>query len=132
MAKRWTIPAERMKAGRAHVVPLSDAALAVLETARSADKTDGLVFTSSRVGKPLSDMTLAAVLKRMNVAVTVHGFRATFRTWADEATSYPHAVKETALAHTAGQSAVEKAYLRSDLYAHRVALMNEWASFCAQ
>lgn len=132
VAKRWTIPAERMKAGRAHVVPLSDAALAVLETVRVSDKTDGLVFPSSRAGKPLSDMTLAAVLKRMSAAVTVHGFRATFRTWADEATAYPHAVKETALAHTAGQSAVERAYLRSDLFAQRVAFMNDWASFCTQ
>jgi integrase len=91
---------------------------------------EALIFPSAR-NKPLSDMALAAVLRRMEVPVTVHGFHATFRTWADEATAYPHAVKETALAHAAGQSAVEKAYLRSDLFNQRVALMDDWANTVA-
>lgn len=131
--KRWTIPGERMKAGRPHVVPLSDGALAVLAGLK---RTDALVFPSHRAASPaspaklpLSDMTLAAVLKRLDVPVTVHGFRATFRTWADEATAYPHAVKETALAHQAGQTDVERAYLRSDLFARRIELMADWSSF---
>lgn len=124
--RRWTIPAERMKAGRPHVVPLSDGAMNVLAALGKPGKADELVFPSKHKDKPLSDMTLAAVLKRLEVPVTVHGFRASFRTWADEATAYPHAVKETALAHEAGQNSVEKAYLRSDLFSKRIELMNEW------
>jgi integrase len=124
--RRWTIPAERMKAHRAHVVPLSDAALAVLAAVRPEKPEPGaLAFPAPRGGQ-LSDMTLAAVLKRLEVPVTVHGFRSSFRTWAEESTSYPRSVVETALAHSAAENAVERAYLRSDLYVRRISLMDDW------
>ena len=129
-AKVWTIPAERMKAAREHRVPLSDAALAVLHMARSsALRTDeSLVFPATRPGRQLSDMTLAAVLKRLDVPATVHGFRSTFRDWAEEATSFPHEVKEAALAHTV-RNKVERAYRRTDLFEKRRTMMENWAAF---
>lgn len=134
--RRWTVPADRMKAHRPHAVPLSDAAVAVLERMRPLAPLSpaGLIFPSTvrtknkAAGGPLSDMTLAAVLKRLEVPVTVHGFRSTFRTWAEESTAYPRAVIETALAHSAAENAVEAAYLRSDLFKRRVALMDDWAA----
>lgn len=127
-AKVWTIPAERMKAGRAHRVPLSDAALAVLEAAKGlATRSEALVFPSAKAGRPLSDMTLAAVLKRLGVPATVHGFRSTFRDWAEEATGFPHEVKEAALAHTL-RDKVEAAYRRTDLFEKRRDMMQAWAS----
>lgn len=123
----WILPAERMKAEREHRVPLSDAALEVLEAVRGL--SDTLVFPSSRLGRSLSDMTLAAVLKRLNVQVTVHGMRSTFRDWTEEATSFPHEVKEAALAHTV-RSKVERAYRRTDLFERRRVLMDQWGAFC--
>lgn len=122
----WTVPGERMKAGLEHRVPLSAPALAVLEAVLS--KRTGLVFPSARATKPLSDMTLAAVLKRLKVPVTVHGFRSTFRDWASEATDTPREIAELALAHQVG-NAVERAYARSDLFDRRRVLMDEWARF---
>lgn len=119
----WTIPAERMKAGRQHVVPLSNAALAVLE---GCPTRDGLVFPGQRGGM-LSDMSLSAVLKRMQVDATVHGFRSSFRDWVSETTRYPHEVAEMALAHTI-PNATERAYRRGDLLEKRRALMDEWAA----
>lgn len=126
-AASWTIPAGRMKAGDEHRVPLSAPALALLKPLRGI--SDDLVFPGAKRGKPLSDMTLAAVLKRLDVPVTVHGFRSTFRDWTEEATAYPHEVKEAALAHKV-KNAVEAAYRRTDLFEKRRALMNEWAEFC--
>lgn len=127
----WTVPAERMKAGVEHRVPLSEEALAVLEAAKGlAGRPDDLVFPSSRPGKPLSDMTLAAVLKRLAVPVTVHGFRSTFRDWAEEATGFPHEVKEAALAH-AIRNKVEAAYRRTDLFEKRREMMAAWGAFAA-
>lgn len=126
----WTVPAERMKAGRAHRVPLTPAALAILDAAAAqAVRPEALVFPSTKAGRPLSDMTLAAVLKRLDVPATVHGFRSTFRDWTEEATAYPHEVKEAALAHVVGDKA-EAAYRRTDLFEKRRALMGEWAAFC--
>jgi integrase len=117
-----------MKAGREHRVPLTGAALAVLRAARAAAPRPGeaLVFPSSKPGKPLSDMTLAAVLKRLNAGVTVHGFRSTFRDWTEEATGFAHEVKEAALAHTV-RNAVERAYRRTDLFDKRRDMMDAWA-----
>lgn len=124
----WTVPAERMKAGAAHRVPLSAVALGVLREARAlAIRPDALAFPSTRAGKPLSDMTLAAVLKRLEVPATVHGFRSSFRDWAEEATSFAHEVKEAALAHTL-KNKVEAAYRRTDLFDKRRAMMDAWAS----
>jgi integrase len=127
--KDWTVPAKRMKAGRAHRVPLSDAALTVLANAKAlATRSEVLVFPSAKAGRPLSDMTLAAVLKRLKVPATVHGFRSTFRDWAEEATGFPHEVKEAALAHTL-RDKVEAAYRRTDLFEKRRDMMDAWASF---
>lgn len=123
----WTIPPERMKTRNGHRVPLSAPAMELLRHVR--DLPGELVFPSARGGKKLSDMTLSAVLKRVEIPVTVHGFRSTFRTWAEEQTDYPHEVKEASLAHVVS-NAVERAYLRSDLFDKRRALMDEWAIFC--
>ena len=130
-AATWTIPAERMKGGVRHQVPLSDAALAVLEQARPLRDDSGLVFTSSRKrASPLSDMTLTKVLRDCGLAdrATVHGFRSAFRDWAAERTNAPHAVMERALAHAVAD-AVEAAYARSDLLERRRALMAAWGRF---
>lgn len=127
----WTVPAARMKAGRLHRVPLSDPALEILGQVRELHRDGGsLVFPSSREGRQLSDMTLAAVLKRLKVPVTVHGFRSTFRDWAEEATGFPHEVKEAALAHTIRNKA-EAAYRRTDLFEKRRAMMTSWGAFAS-
>lgn len=132
-AKVWTIPAKRMKSGREHRVPLSVAAIALLLEARAAALRPDqvLVFQSTKPGRPLSDMTLAAVLKRLGVPATVHGFRSTFRDWAEETTNFSHEAKEAALAHTV-KSKVERAYRRTDLLEKRTAMMEMWASFVTQ
>ena len=125
----WTIAADRMKAGREHRVPLSAATLAILAKVRPLAVGSGsLLFPSKRAAKPLSDMTLVAVLKRLGIGATVHGMRSTFRDWAEEMTSYPHEVKEAALAH-AVKNKVEAAYRRTDLFDKRVDMMNAWASY---
>ena len=100
--KLWTIPASRMKAKRAHRVPLSTAAVTLLQSMLpSSGKVElgQLVFSGAKKDTQLSDMTLAAVLRRMQVAVTTHGFRSSFRDWAGEATHHPREVIEHALAH---------------------------------
>ena len=130
-AREWRIPASRMKAGIEHRVPLSNAALKVLERVRSLRDESGLIFPSpSRPRRPMSDMTLTKVLRDTGLAerATVHGFRSSFRTWASEQTDAPHAVMELSLAHTVG-TAVEQAYARSDLLARRRNLMRQWADF---
>jgi integrase len=124
----WTIPAGRMKAGKEHRVPLSDAAVAVLKGLPRVDN-DETVFRAPR-GGVLSDMTLTAVLRRMGRAdLTVHGFRSAFRDWAGETTAYPREVVEHALAHQLKDKA-EAAYQRGDLLTKRARLMMEWARFC--
>jgi len=135
--KIWTIPAERMKAGREHQVPLSDAALALL---KSLPESGEIVFSGTK-GQPLSDMSLTAVIRRMNGedrpvwvdangdGITIHGFRSSFRMWAAETTSYPREVAEHALAHQL-PDAVERAYQRGSQFAKRAALMAEWAAYC--
>ena len=130
-AATWVIPAGRMKAHTEHRVPLSSRALAILEEARAIDDGSGLVFPSpTRPGKPMSDMTLTALLRRLKVAdrATVHGFRSAFRDWAAECTHAPHAVMELSLAHAVG-NAVEVTYARSDLFERRRALMDRWAAY---
>jgi integrase len=138
--KIWTIPAERMKAKREHQVPLSDATLALLESITKDDDAD-VVFAGTK-GQPLSDMSLTAVIRRMNGdekpvwvdpngdSITIHGFRSTFRMWAAETTNYPREVAEHALAHQL-PDAVERAYQRGSQFAKRTALMSEWAVHCA-
>jgi len=131
----WIVPASRMKAGRDHRVPLSSAALQILQELnklRPEDDVTGtsLIFPGQRSGRPLSQMSMAMLLRRMGRGnITVHGFRSTFRDWCAEATSYPHEVAEMALAHTIG-SKVEAAYRRGDMIEQRRRLMNDWAAFC--
>ena len=130
-AREWRIPAQRMKGGVQHRVPLTGPALAVLEEASQLRDNSRLVFPSPvRPGHPMSDMTLTKVLRATGLAerATVHGFRSTFRDWAAECTSAPHAVMELSLAHAVGSS-VEQAYARSDLIAKRRVLMDQWAKF---
>ena len=130
-ARTWTIPASRMKAGREHRVPLSDAALEVLSRAKALDDNSELLFPSLyKPGRELSDMTLTKLLRDNGLAktATVHGFRTSFKTWCMETTDTPWAVGEAALAHTLGNS-TEQAYARSDLFGRRLALMAEWCSF---
>ena len=129
----WTVPAHRMKAGRAHRVPLADAALGVLKEAAAICDGSGLIFPSPRKrGKPLSDMTLTKLLRDNGLSerTTMHGFRSSFRNWAQEQTGASHAAMELALAHAVG-SAVEQAYMRSDLLDQRRTLMQQWAD-CLQ
>lgn len=125
----WTVPAERMKMKREHRVPLSHAALRLL---RSLPRMKGstLVFPAAS-GRPLSDMTLSAVLRRMEVAAVPHGFRSTFRDWASEQTNFPRDAAEMALAHAIGDK-VEAAYRRGDLFDKRVRMMADWAAFISK
>ncbi|TBZ09445.1 tyrosine-type recombinase/integrase [Rhizobium leguminosarum] len=130
-AKRtWTVPAERMKAGREHVVPLSEAAMAVLEEAaklRQTNDEDELVFPTSRDRKQLSDMALSMCLRGVQPGITVHGFRSSFRDWAGDATPHAREIVEQALAHTIG--GVEGAYRRGTAIEKRRGLMTDWAAF---
>jgi integrase len=123
----WTVPAGRMKAKREHRVPLSDTALTLLSSLPQFANND-LVFVAPR-GGVLSDMTLTAVMRRMEVDAVPHGFRSTFRDWAAERTNYPREVAEMALAHTIGNK-VEAAYRRGNLFDKRTRMMDEWARFC--
>jgi len=125
----WTIPAGRMKAKTEHRVPLSEEAQEIIESVRGFDPD--LVFPGAKSGKPLSDMSLSAVLKRLEMPVTVHGFRSTFRDWVSERTNYPRELAEMCLAHQVG-SAVERAYARSDQFDKRKEVMERWAGFCVQ
>ena len=123
----WTIPGERMKAGKAHTVPLSPRAVAILK--KMQDHGSVWVFPGMTVGKPLSNMAMLGLLKRMNRGrITVHGFRSTFRDWAAEQTAYPHEVCEMALAHQVKDKA-EAAYRRGELLDKRRRLMADWAKY---
>ena len=130
-AATWTIPAERMKAGKKHTVPLPPAALRVFRRAAELRMagTD-LVFPGLKRGKPLSDMTLLKILRDMKLDATVHGFRSAFRDWCAEETSIPGEVAEAALAH-AIPNKVEAAYRRTDFFEKRRKLMDAWNGFCS-
>jgi integrase len=129
-ARTWTVPAERMKAGKVHVVPLSDEVIDVLNRAAELKTGEsGLVFPGASRGKPLSDMTLLKVLRDMKVSATVHGFRSAFRDWCAEETSVSGEVAEAALAH-AIPNKVEAAYRRTDFLEKRRKLMEAWAAYC--
>lgn len=121
----WVIPGERMKARQEHRVPLSPAAVDLL---RGLDRDSDYCFPGQGRDGPISGMTMTAVLRRMKVEATAHGFRSTFRTWAAEKTDFQHEVCEAALAHTQGDKVVA-AYQRGDLFAKRRALMDDWAGF---
>ena len=124
----WTIPGERMKAGKPHRVPLSRRALGILEEARSLSDGNGVVFPAPRSGGVLSNMAFTQLLRRLEFDFVPHGLRSSFRDWAAEKTDAPHAVMETALAHTVG-NATEAAYLRAEFFDLRRDLMDEWSGF---
>jgi integrase len=127
--KIWTVPAERMKAGREHRVPLSPRAISILK--KLAKIKDGkFVFTGQHPSKPLSSMAMEMVLRRLNVdSATVHGFRSSFRDWAGNVSNFPREITEMALAHVIGDKA-EQAYRRSDALDKRRKLMEAWANYC--
>jgi integrase len=126
-ASVWTLPADRMKGSREHRVPLTEAALGVLEAMRQLRQNE-FVFPGDRRAM-LSNMAMEMLLRRMGRDVTVHGFRSTFRDWAAERTNFPSEVAEAALAHVVGDK-VEAAYRRGDLFEKRRKLMGAWASYC--
>ncbi len=125
----WVIPSARMKMDKEHRVPLSDAALGVLRGLPRIKGAD-LVFAAPR-GGVLSDMTLSAVLRRMEVPAVPHGFRSSFRDWCSERTNYPREAAEMALAHAIGDK-VEAAYRRGELFEKRRLMMKDWAAFCGR
>ncbi len=129
-ARVWTVPGARMKSGRDHRVPLSEAACAVLKRMATVRESD-VVFPGERQDT-LSNMAMKAVLRRMGRGdLTVHGFRSTFRDWAAECTNFPREVAEAALAHIVGDE-TERAYRRGDLFEKRRKLMDAWAAYCAK
>jgi integrase len=126
----WTVPANRMKAGREHRVPLSPRAVAMLCELGTL-KTGAFVFPGQVRDKPLSNMAMEMILRRMKIEnATVHGFRSSFRDWAGNVSDFPREVVETALAHVIGDKA-EQAYRRSDALEKRRKLMDEWAAYCS-
>jgi len=130
-ARTWMIPADRMKAGKEHKVPLSGAAIALLKDMAAIRHSD-YIFPGYKHGRPLGHNGLWVVAKRAGGAdITVHGLRSTFRDWAAELTNYPNHVVEQALAH-AIPNAVEAAYRRGDLFEKRRRLMDAWAEFCGK
>ena len=124
--RTWTVPAERMKSGKVHTVPLSNRVMAILEAATGVSR-NGYVFVSP-AGKTLSHGTVANLLRKLDIPGTAHGLRSTFRTWAAECTDTPREICEAALAHQTG-NAVEMSYQRSDYLERRRELMNQWAAF---
>lgn len=146
--KVWTIPGHKMKAGREHRIPLSEAAIGILtEQEAKLDakerKKNPYLFTGLKYAKPLSNMAMLVLLRRMNAVdetprwidgrtkepIVVHGFRSSFREWAAEQTNFPREVAEAALAHAVGDK-VEAAYRRGDLFEKRRLMMDAWARYC--
>ena len=131
MEKRiWTIPPARMKAAKEHRVPLSPAAARILEKMAAVRSADiDIVFPGQKLGKPMSNMALNMLLRRLGVDVTSHGFRSSFRDWAGEATNYPRELAEEALAHRIGDE-TERAYRRGSALERRRPMMEDWANYC--
>ena len=129
-ARLWTCPADRMKGGVVHRVPLTDEMLEIIEPLRAMQSD--YVFEGQKRHQPLSNMAMLMLLRRMQVeGVTVHGFRSTFRDWASEVANAPREVAEMSLAHKVG-SDVERAYARSDLLDRRRTLMDQWSQYVTQ
>ena len=123
----WTVPADRMKMRREHRVPLSERALQILAEARDWADGSGLIFPSV-TGQPMSDNTLSKLLREQGIPAVVHGFRSSFRDWCAECSNAPREVSELALAHV-NSDRVEAAYMRTDLFQRRRALMQSWADY---
>lgn len=126
--KLWTVPAERMKAGKEHRVPLSDRAIAILK-ALPREKDSDWVFIGGKAGAPLSNMAMLELMRGLGVNAVPHGFRSTFRDWAAEQTNFPHELAEMALAHAVSDK-VEAAYRRGDMFEKRRKLAAAWATYC--
>jgi integrase len=126
--KGWTVPASRMKASREHRVPLAPRVMEVLRRARELSSASKFVFPSRDPELPLSNMVFLMALRRMEVAVTVHGFRSAFRDWSAERTNFAREVCEMALAHSI-KDRTEAAYRRGDLFDKRRQLMNAWSNY---
>jgi integrase len=124
-AKLWTIPAARTKTGQEHLVPLSDAAVALLT---APGKPDSLIFPGAKRGRPLSDLTLLKFIRTLRKDASVHGLRSTFRVWTAEQTDTPREIAEAALGHRVGDE-TERAYARTTFFTKRVELMAAWAGF---
>jgi integrase len=123
----WTLPAERMKAGKEHRVPLGDRAIQIIKGMMTTKQNNYVFYGDHRAA--LSNMSLLMLLRRMGRSdITTHGFRSTFRTWAAERTSFPREVVEAALAHTVGNK-VEAAYQRGDMFDKRRVLMSQWGNY---
>ncbi|AEV35260.1 Phage integrase family [Pseudovibrio sp. FO-BEG1] len=129
--KVWTIPASRMKAKQEHKIPLTPRMVSILQQAKELFGDTGLIFPGAKEGKPFSDMTMSKLVKELGFDVHVHGFRTTFRTWAQERTNIAREVVEKALAHTIKDKA-EAAYARSDLLEKRRDLMERWEAYICQ
>ncbi len=125
----WMIPDDRMKAARAHRVPLSSRCLEILERAKLLSAGSQFIFPGRTITRPMSNMVFLMTLRRMGVVFTVHGFRSSFRDWAAECTNYSREICEMALAHTVSNK-VEAAYRRGDLFEKRRSLMEDWITFC--
>ncbi|MDE0006582.1 MAG: site-specific integrase [Rhodospirillaceae bacterium] len=128
-SRTWTVPGARMKSNREHKVPLSDRAMEVLAGARELGDGEDLVFPSA-TGRVMSNVTLSAMMKRLGIDAVPHGFRSSFRDWANERTNTAHAIMEAALAHVIRDKTVA-AYSRSDLLEKRRDLMNAWSDYVA-
>jgi integrase len=132
--KTWTLPAARMKAHREHRVPLSPPAVALLsemQAVRHGDASDAFVFPGHKPSTGLSNTAFLMLMRRMGRGdLTAHGFRATFKTWASERTSFQNEIVEASLAHTIGGK-VEQAYLRGSMFEKRRRLLQQWATFCS-
>src|SRR5690606_22121852 len=126
----WIIPAARMKAKQEHRVPLTKGMLNIVEKAKERSDGAPFVFPGTKPGRPLSDMTLSKLVKELGFDADVHGFRTSFRTWAQEQTDYPREVAEAALAHTIRNKA-EAAYARSNFLEKRRVMMAKWEKFLA-
>ena len=127
-AATWTVPASRMKAEREHRVPLSGRAVEILTEARALRSKHGDLVFPSRGGRPIGNTAFVQALRRLGIDATAHGFRASFRTWAQKRTNVPREVCEAALAHILKDKA-EAAYARSDLFEKRRELMDRWARY---
>ena len=127
-AKTWLVPASRMKGGREHRVPLSERAVAILDRARALGDGSGLVVPGRQRQAPLGDTAIVQCLQRLGIDSSAHGFRASFRTWAQERTGFSPEVCAAALAHV-NSDRVEAAYRRSDLFDRRRVLMEAWARY---
>ncbi|CAN7263735.1 tyrosine-type recombinase/integrase [Agrobacterium tumefaciens] len=129
ISKVWTIPAERMKAGVEHRVPLSDAALNIIQRLHN-ERVNDYVFPGHKLKRPLSGMSMTMLMRRLELGqFTVHGFRSAFRDWAGDKTTFPRELAEAALAHRVGDE-TERAYRRGDALAKRRKLTDAWAKYC--